>query len=113
MFHPMLARWLAVSSGLLALTVSAQTAAPGTPAASPGAAPASAPQGPGDYRSALEGYQPYGETKMVPWKAANDTVGQIGGWRAYAKEAAERQGQTGQAAPAVGAPKPAASQAKP
>lgn len=107
MFHPMLARWLAVSIGLLALTVSAQTAAPGTPAAT---APAFAP---GDYRSALEGYQPYTETKMVPWKAANDTVGQIGGWRVYAKEVAEGQGQSGQGAPAAGVPKPAASQAKP
>ena len=106
MFHPMLARWLAVSTGLLALTVSAQTAAPGTPAAAQ-------PTPAADYRSALEGYQPYGETRMVPWKAANDTVGQIGGWRAYAKEAAEGQGQAGQAAPAAGAPKPAASQAKP
>lgn len=93
MFHPMLARWLAISTGLLALAVSAQTTPAGTPA--------------------LQGYQPYSETKMVPWKAANDTVGQIGGWRAYAKEAAEGQGQTGQAAPAAGAPKPAASQAKP
>lgn len=104
MFHPMLARWLAVSTGLLVLTVSAQTAAPGTAAAT---------RPTGDYRSALEGYQPYSETRMVPWKAANDTVGQIGGWRAYAKEAAEGQGQSGQAAPAAGAPKPAASQAKP
>lgn len=112
MFHPMLARWLAISTGLLALTVSAQTAAPGTPAAAL-ATPTTASTGSGDYRSALEGYQPYSETQMVPWKAANETVGQIGGWRAYAKEAAEGQGQGGQAAPAAGAPKPAAGQAKP
>jgi hypothetical protein len=90
MFQPMLARWLAAAAGLAALTVSAQTAA---------LAPAPAP-GPVPYRSALEGYQPFAETKAVPWKEANDTVGRIGGWRAYAKEAAP-------------APKPAASQTKP
>lgn len=101
MYQRKLARGLAVSSALVALTVAAQT----TPAPAPG-----------PYRSALEGYQPYSDTKMVPWKAANDTVGQIGGWRAYAKEAAEGQGQQGhgdQAAPAAGAAKPAASQPKP
>jgi len=89
MFQPMPARWLAVSSALLVLTVSAQT--PATPAAR---AAASAPVAqtqttPGQYRSALESYQPYSENKMVPWKEANDTVGKIGGWRVYAKEAAE------------------------
>lgn len=109
MFQPMLARWLAVSTGLLALTVSAETAQP-APAASQVQAT------PGEYRSAFEDYQPYSETKMVPWKAANDTVGRIGGWRVYAKEAAGGQGQqghAGHAAPAASAPKPAASQAKP
>ena len=100
MCQPMLARWLAVSSALFALTVSAQTR-------------------PGEYRSALEGYQPHSENKTVPWKEANDTVGKVGGWRAYAKEAAEGQGpqghtgHAGHAAPAASAPKPAASQAKP
>lgn len=119
MFQLMLARWLAVSTGLLALTAAAQTAHP-APAASRTAPAASAAAAqmqaaPGEYRSAFEGYQPYSETKMVPWTAANDTVGQIGGWRAYAKEAAEGQGQghAGHAAPAASAPKPAPSQAKP
>ena len=102
MFQPMPARWLAVSSALLALTVSAQTET----------APAQARATAGPYRSALEGYPPYSEIKTVPWKEANDTVGRIGGWRAYAKEAAEGQAQGGQVAPAAGT-KPAASQAKP
>jgi hypothetical protein len=99
MFKPMLARWLAVAAGLTALTVSAQTPAP---------APA-----PGEYRSALDGYQPFTDTKAVPWKESNDTVGRIGGWRAYAKEAAQGQGHGGHAMPAASAPKPAASPAKP
>ena len=41
------------------------------------------------FQSALEGYKPYTEEKTVNWKAANDTTAQIGGWRAYAKEAAQ------------------------
>lgn len=111
MFQPMLARWLAVSSGLLTLAASAQTpSAP--PAQAVGSAPAVRTQvAPGDYRSALESYQPYSEGQMVPWRDANDTVGKIGGWRAYAKEAAETPGQEGHAGHAM--PKPAASQAKP
>jgi outer membrane protein TolC len=32
-------------------------------------------------------YQPFVDEKITSWKAANDKVGQIGGWRAYAKEA--------------------------
>ncbi|MFM9902257.1 MAG: hypothetical protein ACKVOT_14695 [Polaromonas sp.] len=49
------------------------------------------------FQSAFEGYQPHTDDKPADWKAANDTTARIGGWRAYAKEAA---------APAV-APTPA------
>ena len=41
------------------------------------------------FKSVLDGYKPYTEEKTVNWKAANDTTVQIGGWRAYAKEAAQ------------------------
>lgn len=39
------------------------------------------------YTSPLADYQPFNDEKVTSWKAANDKVGQIGGWRAYAKEA--------------------------
>ena len=39
------------------------------------------------YASPIADYQPYVDEKIVSWKAANDKVEQIGGWRAYAKEA--------------------------
>ena len=39
------------------------------------------------YLSPFRDYKPLGEDKAIPWKAANDEVGRIGGWRAYAKEA--------------------------
>ena len=65
------------ASTLLASNVIAQTAAPtGPPAAS---------QEP--FKSAFEGYQAYSDDKMTNWKAANDEVARIGGWREYAKQA--------------------------
>ena len=41
------------------------------------------------FQSAMDGYKPYIDDKTVDWKAANDTTAKIGGWRAYAKEAAQ------------------------
>ena len=81
----------------------AQTPAPA--AALPQAAPAA-------FRSALEGYQPYIDEKIVPWKEANDNVGRIGGWREYAKQAA--QAAPGPQTPdAVAKPVPPAGPSKP
>ena len=40
------------------------------------------------YKSPFSDYRPLGADKRIPWKAANDEVGRIGGWRAYAREAA-------------------------
>ena len=52
------------------------------------AQPASQPAPkPPAFQSAFDGYQPYTDDKTSNWKAANDTAAQIGGWRAYAKEA--------------------------
>jgi hypothetical protein len=41
------------------------------------------------FKSTLEKYKSYTDEKIVPWKAANDEVGRIGGWRTYLKEANE------------------------
>ena len=41
------------------------------------------------YQSPFRDYRPLGENKLTPWKAANDEVGKIGGWRVYAREASE------------------------
>lgn len=48
------------------------------------------------YRSPLDTYQRFTDEKVGSWRDANDTVGRIGGWRAYAKEGqqAEPQGST-------------------
>lgn len=41
------------------------------------------------YRSAFQGYRPNAEAEVGKWKETNDKVGRIGGWRVYAKEAAQ------------------------
>ncbi|MEY4755243.1 MAG: hypothetical protein RJA34_141 [Pseudomonadota bacterium] len=38
------------------------------------------------YQSALANYRAYGDVEVQPWRAANDTVLRMGGWRAYARE---------------------------
>jgi hypothetical protein len=65
------------------------------------------------YRSIFEGYQALTERTPTPWRAANDTVREVGGWRAYAKEAAAANAATPTDTPdtepssgAVGTPKP-------
>ena len=52
-----------------------------------GAQPDPAPPSPPAYRSAFEDYRPFGDQPVESWKGANDTVGRIGGWKAYAQEA--------------------------
>ena len=42
------------------------------------------------YQSALANYRAYGDVEVQPWRAANDTVLRIGGWRAYAREATKQ-----------------------
>ena len=59
------------------------------PAPTPSVAPPMTEAAPAGFKSVLEGYKPYTDEKIVNWKAANDTTAQIGGWRAYAKEAAQ------------------------
>jgi hypothetical protein len=55
--------------------------------------PDAAPQRPAltplNYRSVFTGYQAFNDQPVAPWRATNDTVEKIGGWRAYAKEAAQ------------------------
>ncbi len=55
------------------------------------------------YRSAFSDFRPMGDGKVGDWRAANDEVGRIGGWREYAREA-----QAPEPARAAPAPKPAA-----
>ena len=42
------------------------------------------------YQSPIAHYQPYRDMAVQPWAQSNQTVQEVGGWRAYAKEAKER-----------------------
>lgn len=43
------------------------------------------------YDSAFARYRPHADQALRPWKDANDNVGRIGGWRSYAREAAQQE----------------------
>ena len=80
-------RWLlaAVTGALLAGAAHAQVpsvgqATAGEPATAPISAAAGSP-------SAFEGYKLYTDEPVGNWKAANEAVAKIGGWREYAKQA--------------------------
>lgn len=98
----------AASAVLLATTVGLVAAQPlvaARPAAS--AASAAAPNNStSSYRSAFEGYRPFTEQPVTSWRAANDQVGQIGGWQAYAREG-QGGAPAGNASAPTGATKPA------
>lgn len=88
-----MSRFSAAATLLAALTVAPFTAAG---AQSGQAAKTAGERDPGDphaavpaarYRSAFERYRPNAETEVGAWRAINDTVGRIGGWRVYGREA--------------------------
>ena len=91
MFKEFRSATLSTAAFAVSLAAGAQTAAP--------AAPANA----GGYRSAFEGYRSFSAEEVGDWRQANETVREIGGWRAYAREI-----QGGAVAPA-----PSASQTPP
>jgi hypothetical protein len=68
------------------------TPMPSAPAANASAADASAANASAanaPFRSALDGYRPFADQEVAPWKQTNDTVREVGGWRAYAREVQE------------------------
>ena len=73
--------------GLAASPVNAQTSTRATPASA--STPVVQPSIQPVLGSIFDSYQPYTEEKIADWKQANDTAARIGGWRVYAKEAAE------------------------
>ncbi|MBS0336232.1 MAG: hypothetical protein JSS40_05360 [Proteobacteria bacterium] len=56
------------------------------------------------YRSAFAGYRGLGDEPVGDWRAANDEVRRIGGWREYAREAQSPEEKPGAAPPAKAAP---------
>ena len=46
------------------------------------------------HATTLTRYRPSGDVKVGSWREANDTVTRIGGWRVYAREAAQPESAT-------------------
>lgn len=44
------------------------------------------------YQSSFQNYHRYSASTIQSWKQSNDTVKDIGGWRAYAKEVSQDTG---------------------
>ena len=113
MFIQAFTRSGALASSLLAsvLLSSAAAAQSRLPASDPGDAGARVAAF--VHQPLFRDYQSAHEVSLGSWREANDTVGRIGGWRAYAREAnadAERSGEP--AAPAQrGTGQPAAPSA--
>ncbi len=63
------------------------------------------------YVSPLRAYKTYADQPVESWREANDRVGRIGGWRAYAKEI--QAGEPVKEAPNDPAKAPAATTADP
>ena len=59
------------------------------------------------YRSAFESYRPFRDIDVGSWRAMNDRVGEIGGWRTYAREIAQGAAESALTAPAASSPPPA------
>jgi hypothetical protein len=93
--------FLAASGAVFAQASAEFAAGPSSPASA-------AASGVGlNYRSAFDGYRGFAQQPVVSWRGANDLVGRIGGWQAYARE-----GQGGAGSEPVKAP-PAAKPAAP
>jgi hypothetical protein len=90
------------------------------PAQGPASSASAAAAAQAAHPSAFEGYRRFEAQPVTPWRESNDTVGRIGGWKVYAREAqqpgpAPAQPAAGPAAnPApAGAPAPGGGQPAP
>jgi hypothetical protein len=81
-------RWLLPLAFAVAVPATQAQQAP-SPTAANGPMDPSASVPPLVYRSTLSAYRRLGDDQPLPWREANQTVGRIGGWRAYAREASQ------------------------
>lgn len=95
-------QWVAAAALALAMPwAAAQQSAGSAPASHVSPNAAAVPTLPSvEFRSAFEGYRRYSDEAVTPWRQSNDTVGRIGGWQAYAREAAAPQAPAPASGPA-------------
>lgn len=61
---------------------------------------------PFQYQSAFSHYLLFNEQPVLPWRETNETVGKIGGWRFYAREGKQPDGDGTPREPGAAATKP-------
>ncbi len=91
---------------LWSVTAASSLAQPATPAKRPDPADAQAAVPPLVYRSTVPQSAPPAEAQVGSWPKANETVWRIGGWRTYAREAAQSDAPSQAAPPASAASHP-------
>lgn len=92
--------YLLLAAAAAAPAMAGQPVAPGRPAPWQAEAPVPAVR----HESVFSTYRPHVDTPVGDWRAANEAVNRIGGWRAYGREA----GAPLQPLPPVGPARPAA-----
>lgn len=92
----------------LAPGLHAQTAA-SAPPSRPNPLQADAPVPPLRHHSAFARYKAHAEVEVGAWRQANDLTAQIGGWRAYAREAHAPDSPDAPATPPASAAAPASA----
>ena len=103
-----LARYaVACALSLIAFPAMAQSAAPPDPRDPSASVP------PTRYKSSFSGVRPFTEEPIGDWKAANDNVERIGGWRTYLKESRTPDAPTPNAPASTVPAQPPAPAAKP
>ena len=80
------ALWVATSGAALDSTYAAPATAPAPTSTTAHIPAANRPAW--HYRSAFEGFRAFDDPRPLAWRDANDMVGRIGGWKAYAREGA-------------------------
>ena len=94
-----------IAVGIVLLAASAGAVAqPSAGSGRPDPMDSRAPVPPTVHQSPFAHYRPFAAEVLGPWKAVNDEVGRIGGWKVYAREVYEATRQEEQASGAAGKP---------
>jgi len=107
-----------IAFGLVLVAASAGAAAQPSPGPGrPDPTDARAPVPPVVHQSPFAQYRPFAPEVLGPWKAVNDEVGRIGGWKVYAREVYEESKQApaspeGSGRPSGAPPEPGAQRVK-
>ena len=102
-----------IALGLLILAASAGAVAqPSAGSGSPDPMDARAPVAPAVHVSPFAQYRPFAAEVLGPWKAVNDEVGRIGGWKVYAREVYEATKREADGKPSAAPPDPGGQRAK-